>query len=336
MSLGLQVAVALLLALQFDATASELKHPVVEPIPESVLVADLSYFRELDAFQFPVTRDPRNGRPEFRLIQGKKWFLPYEAPKTGADGKPLPQTEILRHYRELTLHHNGKILYEDKDRLYFVIPESETKRVWCYLWTSSLGHYNLHILEETLPAEKGAAAGEGRNGTADQESLESIQLHSLLQKAEKDLLQDDRAAAILALQKAISAVEEGLPLAVKNVRLVEDTTHYRTRSSNVYEAGEPILISCLLTGHGFVRDGPNYVIDITTDFLILAADGKVLGSREEAFRFSHTSPAPVPEFPLDLSYVITDAPKGTYSIHTVVRDINSGKQAKFINDIVIR
>ncbi|MBW1819543.1 MAG: hypothetical protein JRJ60_20575, partial [Deltaproteobacteria bacterium] len=163
-----------------------------------------------------------------------------------------------------------------------------------------------------------------------------VELRALFKEAEDAYISGKKFFAMDALKKAMTTVGRELPLTARNMRLVADTTHYKTRESNSYGPGEPILISCLLTGYGFKREGENYTIDITTDFLVLAEDGKVLGSQEDAYYFSHTSPGPTPEFPMDLSYVLSDAPRGTYTIHTVIKDNNSNKQTKFINEIVIR
>ena len=317
------------------APAAELEHPLITPIPGSTLVGDLSHYKALDAFQFPVPTD--SGESEFRMVQGKKWFLAYMLPKKEGARGPGSQSEIIAYFKALNERHGGRVLYEDEGRLYFTVslPEGKT-RCWVYLWTSDLGYYNLHIVEEIAATGGEAPSPAERAEDATPKNPVLVELRALCKAAEDAYVSGEKFSAVDALKKAMSTVTRELPLTARNVRLVEDTTHYKTRKNNRYGAGEPIRISCLLTGYGFKREGDNFSIDITTDFLVLAEDGKVLGSQENAYYFSHTSPGPTPEFPMDLSYILSDAPRGTYTIHTVIKDKNSNKQTIFINEIVIR
>jgi hypothetical protein len=334
LSFRLLLSAAALLLAGSTAPAETLEHAIISPLPGSVLVEDLSYIKELGAFQFPVTSGP--GKTEFRMVQGRKWFLAYMSPKREPGKTPYSRSEIIAYFKSLNDRLGGRVLYEDEGRLYFVFYPPGGITCWVYVWTSELGYYNLHIVEEAAAAGGDAASREQTRAGGSPEKPVLSELRALFKAAEDAYVSGEKFSAMDALKKAMSVMSRELPLTARNVRLVTDTTHYKTRQNNIYKAGEPILISCQLTGYGFKREAGNYTIDITTDFLVLAEDGKILGSQEGAYTFSHTSPSPTPEFPMDLTYVLSDAPRGTYTIHTVIKDQNSDKQTKFINEIVIR
>jgi hypothetical protein len=322
------------------AWGAESEHPVIKPVPGSLLNENLYVYKDMDAFPFPVSSQADPAGMQFRMVKGKKWFLPYVSRKPGAEETFYSEAEIIQHYKGIAGERKGAVLYEERNRMYFTVPGIGNAVFLCYVWVSDLGYYNLLVIEEQASDEK--ERGEERpwrkrpEEGAESANEPSRKLHGLLQEAEYAYLGGNKAAAVETLQRAVASITEELPLSARNVRFVTDTKTYGTRRSNIFAPGEPVRISCLLTGHGFRKMGDRYEIDVTTDFLVIAVDGRVLGSREDAFRFSNASSVPAAEFSMDLTYVFSDIPRGTYTIHTILKDKLSGKRTQFANDIVIR
>lgn len=77
------------------------------------------------------------------------------------------------------------------------------------------------------------------------------------------------------------------------------------------------------------------MISIVTDFYVADDTGKVLGGAQGFGKFEISSFLPTTDFRLDLTYTLTEAPPGNYSIQTVVRDENSDKVTNFTKTIRI-
>ncbi len=136
------------------------------------------------------------------------------------------------------------------------------------------------------------------------------------------------------LKKAILCLWNEIPLTAQNPRLVKDQETYQTNKNHKYRLGEPIFVSCQILGHTFKQVGESYAINITTDVLFVK-NGQVVAGQQGFGRFDHISPIPNTEFTLDLTYRLSEAPKGKYEIQTMIHDKNSEKSTGFTNQIEI-
>jgi len=158
---------------------------------------------------------------------------------------------------------------------------------------------------------------------------------SLVEQAKTDYNNGNNLQAVQNLKESVLSIWDKVPLTVTNARLVIDTKNYDTRASNIYRSGEPMLIFAQLIGYKLKPVGEMYDISIVTDFYVSDKEGKVLGGLQEFGKFNITSPLPVTDFRLDLTYTLTDAPPGPYRIQTVIHDKNSNKTTKFVQEIRI-
>jgi len=159
---------------------------------------------------------------------------------------------------------------------------------------------------------------------------------ALVDAAMKSNSEGDKVEAVKNLKQAILAIWNDVPLKATNIRLVSDLEAYTSKKNNVYRKGETIYITSQLLGHGLKKIGDSYQINITTDFLVLDENGKVLGGQEEVYKFNHISAIPNTDFLLDLTYTLTGLPSGTYKIQTKINDQISAKSTTFENIIEIK
>lgn len=160
--------------------------------------------------------------------------------------------------------------------------------------------------------------------------------NSLVDASKESNLSGDQVKAVSELKEAIFLLWEGMPLSVRNTRLITDKNSYAARDNNIYASGEPIYILTELLGYKINQDGQLYRINVATDLYILDENNNVLSGKENFGNFSLKSPIPNTEFHMDLTYTLTGIPAGIYMLKTVVRDINSGKATDFINKIEIQ
>ena len=134
----------------------------------------------------------------------------------------------------------------------------------------------------------------------------------------------------------VLSIWDELPLTVKNIRLISDTTNYTSRKNNVFRKNEPIHITSQIFGHNLVKVGDGYKVNITTDFLVIDDTGNVLGGQQNVYSLENISAIPMTDFTLDLTYTLSGASEGIYNLQKTVNDKNSGKSTKFVTNIEIK
>ena len=159
---------------------------------------------------------------------------------------------------------------------------------------------------------------------------------ALLDAASLSYGEGSKVEAVQNLKMGVLSIWDELPLTVKNIRLVSDTTNYTSRKNNVFRKGEPIYITSQIFGHKLEKVGDGYKTSITTDFLVIENNGNVLGGQQNVLSLDHISPIPVTDFSLDLTYTLSGASEGIYNFQTTVNDKNSGKSTKFMTEIEIK
>lgn len=160
--------------------------------------------------------------------------------------------------------------------------------------------------------------------------------NSLVDEARNAYSRGNIIKALEKLKAATLDIWEDVPLTVINPRLVADFKNYSSKPTNIYDSGEKILISSQLFGYRIKKEGEVYAIDISVDLYISDAKGNVLFGKEGFLKLPLKSPIANTEFVLDLTYSLSGVPHGSYSLKTVVNDLNSGKKTEFVKEIKIR
>jgi hypothetical protein len=320
-------------------------HPVIKPIPGSTLDSDDSEFSSYVAYTFKYKQD---GKTVEKKIKGKYWRLEYQFLKDdGKRDESVSELEIIENYKQASLEKNGEVLGEDSRNLLFTL-NSEGKKYWVHLEAGSWkGWYCLNIIEQKDFKNKLSMASEieekrmkhrdekpaGGNRASD---LAGGDFATLVDAAVRYHGQGKNIETVETLRKAILSIWDDVPLTVRNIKLISEPDNYALKKNNIYQKGEPIYITSQIYGHKMKIVGDSYHINITTDFLLLDKNGKVLAGQEGAYTFDHISPIPKFDFSLDLTYTFSGLTPGTYKIQTTVNDNNSANSKKFENIIEIQ
>ncbi len=146
---------------KISSFAENLEHPVIRPIPKSILVKS-SQHKDY-TYEFPFY-DKKANIVDYIKIKGTFWKLSYNI--FGKDNQRndgvFSSIEVIRTYRNFVLEKGGEILWErgEGGRLTFSLPKPGGEKTWCHI-SARNGYYELDIVEkETMKKESPAAAGE--------------------------------------------------------------------------------------------------------------------------------------------------------------------------------
>lgn len=123
-----------------------IKHPVIKPLPKSVLKMSLS--KKAD-FSSHVFRVERNKKVAMLKKSGRFWKLHYviENPLKRLD-KNFSPAEIVANYKAAALEKGAKIVYErSRGKLTFTLSNKGGGITWVYV-SAGTGQYDLYIIEE--------------------------------------------------------------------------------------------------------------------------------------------------------------------------------------------
>ena len=145
------VLVTLCVALYFTNTsvfADTGEHPVIKPIPKSIL--DRSSEHGNYTYEFPFY-DKKTNSVSYKEITGRygKWsYHIFGKDEQRIDGI-FTSVEIVRKYKEFAIRKGGSILWERSDggRLSFTISDVKGGKIWCQV-TARDGYYELDIVEK--------------------------------------------------------------------------------------------------------------------------------------------------------------------------------------------
>jgi outer membrane protein OmpA-like peptidoglycan-associated protein len=127
--------------------AEVVEHPVIKPIPKSIL--ENSSKHKDYTYEFPFY-DNKENIINYKKIKGTFWKLSYNI--FGKDSQRndgvFTAIEIIRTYRNFVLEKGGEILWErcEGGRLTFKIPKPDGNNTWCHV-TARNGYYELDIVE---------------------------------------------------------------------------------------------------------------------------------------------------------------------------------------------
>lgn len=151
-------------------------------------------------------------------------------------------------------------------------------------------------------------------------------------QARRGLKAGDAAAVVDGLQRAMAGAWKRLPFTVVNVHLVAAPPagygRFIPRVDNVYRPGEPLILYMEPVGFTVVHDQKNgvYRYNISTDFNLVDAWGRVVSGRREFGRFGGRSRRFPDRFPLTFTYNLSGLPPGEYRVETILRDMLDKKQ----------
>ena len=145
-SLSLLVCVLLVIVLPVYGFDSSMDHPVIKPMPRSVLVPAQTKKLNFSTYSFYVQKGKKRERVEKK---GKYWGFRYLIKDAGGKvDRSVSSLEITENYKAAALEKGGEILYEAGGRfLTFTLPMKNGGKIWAYV-SAKDGVYNLYIIEE--------------------------------------------------------------------------------------------------------------------------------------------------------------------------------------------
>lgn len=139
--------------------------------------------------------------------------------------------------------------------------------------------------------------------------------------------------ALDALDEAAALIAERMPLTIRRATFVAEEPQgygvFNPRDSNVFDAGQPLLIYAELAGQGWRRSGDIFRTDLVLDFELLRADGQPLVAQQAFNTIATASRRRNREFFLYVTYGFTGIEPGAYVVRTLVRDRAGNKQSSF-------
>ncbi len=153
-----------------------------------------------------------------------------------------------------------------------------------------------------------------------------------LDDARRALDQKDPAGTLESLRRATALAWGELPFTALNVHLTAAPPsgygQFIPRVDNVYRPSEPLILYLEPVGFAVRHDQKAgiYSYNLTADFNLVDAWGRVVGGRRDFGRFGGQSRNFPDRFPLTFTYSLSGLPPGDYRVETTLRDL-IGKQS---------
>jgi hypothetical protein len=146
--------------------------------------------------------------------------------------------------------------------------------------------------------------------------------------------------AIAALDAASDALWEQAPLTFRRALWVAGPPNgfgaYTPRETNVYAAGDQMIIYAEPVGFGWSRTGDIWQMNLAADMVIKSKESEVLLSQPDFQKLTIASRLRNREFMTSLTLTLTGIPAGEYIADTTFRDQVSGKQGTMSLPFVIK
>ncbi len=146
--------------------------------------------------------------------------------------------------------------------------------------------------------------------------------------------------AIAALDAAADTLWEQAPLTFRRALWVAGPPNgfgaYNPRETNVYAAGDQMIVYAEPVGFGWAKTGDIWQMNIAVDLAIKSKEGEVLLSQENFQKLALSSRVRNREFMTTLTLTLTGIPAGEYIADTTLRDQVSGKQGTMSLPFVIK
>jgi hypothetical protein len=146
--------------------------------------------------------------------------------------------------------------------------------------------------------------------------------------------------AIAALDAATDALWEKAPLTFRRALWVAGPPTgfgaYNPRETNVYAAGDQMIVYSEPVGFGWAKSGDIYQTDLAVDLTIKSKDGEVLLNQEDFQKLVIASRLRNREFMATLTLTLTGIHPGEYTADTTLRDQVSGKKGTMSLPFVVK
>jgi hypothetical protein len=114
-------------------------HPIIQPVPDSVLVVK----RDADDEEMMVVYREDNRRTR-KTVRGHYWNLEYDV------GNDLARDAIIAHFVAEKDRLRGVVRRQAGNRLTFTVMRDNGGESWCQVWATD-GNYTLEIVDEPPP-----------------------------------------------------------------------------------------------------------------------------------------------------------------------------------------
>lgn len=168
------------------------------------------------------------------------------------------------------------------------------------------------------------------------------QYEQALQRATAGLKKQDPVALLGGLREAIAAAWIKLPFTVLEARLVSSPPsgfgRYAPRKDNVFGPNEPMFLYVEPVGFKvrYDPDGQTYYYNLSADFNLIDAWGRVISGRRNFSRFSGTSRHFPDQLMLSFTYNLRGLPPGSYRLETVLRDTLGKRAHTVVTPVVVK
>lgn len=148
-----------------------------------------------------------------------------------------------------------------------------------------------------------------------------------LDDARRALDKKDPAGTLDSLRRATALAWSELPFTALNVHLTAAPPsgygQFIPRVDNVYRPSEPLILYLEPVGFAVQHDQKAgvYTYNLTADFNLVDAWGRVVGGRRDFGRFGGQSRSFPDRFPLTFTYSLSGLPPGDYRVETTLRDL---------------
>lgn len=167
------------------------------------------------------------------------------------------------------------------------------------------------------------------------------QYEDALAQADKGLKERDPVAALGGLRTAIAAAWTKLPFTTLQARLTKSPPsgfgRYAPRDNNVFHPREPMFLYVEPVGFKVRYDGEaqTYFYDLSADFNLVDAWGRVISGRRDFSRFSGTSRHFPDQIMLSFTYNLGGLPPGSYRLETVLKDKLGKTSHTVVTNVVV-
>lgn len=154
---------------------------------------------------------------------------------------------------------------------------------------------------------------------------------TLLQRAGYSLAGGNFDQAIIETKEALEEMYQQSPLTLKNVTWLREAPQgygiYSPRSSEVFDAAEPLLLYMEPVGYNIKKSGAYYKFGFSADLKVTALKGAFQGGLKKFAEEHVDSRSLKTEYFLFYTFNFRELPAGKYKLELIVFDENSSKQA---------
>jgi len=152
-------------------------------------------------------------------------------------------------------------------------------------------------------------------------------------RAEELAAAGDYGNALEALAEARDTLWKQAPLSFRKALFVAADPKgfgvYEVRENAIFRRQDPLIVYAEPQGYGYGHDGDIFIIDLSLDFVITAADGQVIAEQKGFGALTMRSRVANKEFMAKVTYDFSALHPGDYEVTTRMKDKNSNKSGEF-------